>query len=66
VARVEGGETLVLDHEGNELHVLTLSAPMDSLYMDDRRFRHYVTPIRADGRRCHRDMVLMSYERSAA
>jgi hypothetical protein len=57
---------LVLDHEGNELHVLTLSAPMDSLYMDDRRFRHYVTPIRADGRRCHRDMVLMSYERSAA
>jgi len=58
-----GGDTLILDQAGNELHTLTLNAPLDTLYMDDRRFRHYVTPISAAGRHCHRDMILMSYER---
>lgn len=58
-----GGETMILDEVTAQLHTLTLDAPLDTLYMDDRRFRHHVTPISAPGRECHRDMILMSYER---
>jgi hypothetical protein len=58
-----GGETMILDQADRELWSLTLDAPLDTLYMDDRRFRHYVTPIGSVGRQCHRDMILMSYER---
>jgi hypothetical protein len=58
-----GGENLILDQAGGELYAITLNAPLDTLYMDDRRFRHDVTPISAAGRHCHRDMILMSYER---
>ena len=58
-----GGQTMILDQADRELHTLTLDAPLDTLYMDDRRFRHDVTPIGSVGRQCHRDMILMSYER---
>jgi hypothetical protein len=58
-----GGETLILDQADNEVCTLTLDAPMDTIYMDDRQFHHDVTPISAAGRRCHRDMILMSYQR---
>lgn len=58
-----GGETLILDQSNRELQRLTLGSPLDGLYMDDRRYRHHVTPIIADSRPCYRDMILMSYER---
>lgn len=57
-----GGETMILDKSGQLLHTLMLDRPMDTLYMDDRQFRHDVAPITAARRSCYRDMILMSYE----
>jgi hypothetical protein len=58
-----GGETLILDQANQPLHTLMMDGRLDTLYMDDRRFRHDVTPIASIGRQCHRDMILMSFER---
>ncbi|MFI6495685.1 2OG-Fe dioxygenase family protein [Streptomyces sp. NPDC050564] len=57
-----GGETIILDKSDRRLFALTLNAPLDTLCMDDRQFRHYVTPISAKDRHCRRDMILISYQ----
>jgi hypothetical protein len=58
-----GGRNRILNDEHEELASLTLQDPLDTLYMDDRRYVHDVTPIVTNGRPSHRDMILMSYER---
>jgi hypothetical protein len=57
-----GGETMIFDVDGRQQGTLMMESRLDTLYMDDRRFLHDVSPILArEGRRCHRDMILMSY-----
>lgn len=57
-----GGETSLLSDDGRTV-ITTLSEPMDSVYVDDRRFSHDTTPITGAGRTVRRDVLLMSYER---
>jgi hypothetical protein len=46
---IQGGSTRVDDENGVELETSTLAAPLDSLFLDDRRVRHGVSNIgRAD------------------
>jgi hypothetical protein len=58
-----GGETVIMDQAYREVFRLELADPLDTVYMDDRKFRHDVIPISSGDRSCHRDMILMSYER---
>lgn len=58
----DGGETSVLDDTGTVLGTVTLRDPLDAIYVDDRRLRHYTSPIVATGRPAFRDVLLMSFQ----
>lgn len=58
-----GGETTVVPDDGGEPTRLTLTDPMDAVYLDDRRFTHHTTAIESNGRPVHRDVLLTSFER---
>jgi hypothetical protein len=59
-----GGETTVTADEDGIRTTLTLAGPLDSVYLDDRAYTHYTTPIRGEGRAVHRDVLLMSFEQA--
>lgn len=59
---VEGGESTVYTAEAEPLASLTFEQPMDSLFFEDRRMKHYVTPISAGAERAgHRDILAISF-----
>jgi hypothetical protein len=60
-----GGETTLVSDDGRTTS-MTLAEPMDSVYVDDRRFTHDTTPIVGHGREIRRDVLLMSFEQSGA
>ncbi|MGR4883368.1 2OG-Fe dioxygenase family protein [Streptomyces sp. LARHCF249] len=61
---ISGGCTEIRSTGGVLLTRRTLTRPLDTLYADDARVLHDVTPVVWDGRggSGHRDMLLMSYE----
>lgn len=60
-----GGETTLFSGDGLS-STMTLAEPMDAVYVDDRRLSHDTTPIVGNGRAVRRDVLLMSFEQSAA
>ncbi|WP_170140882.1 2OG-Fe dioxygenase family protein [Allonocardiopsis opalescens] len=60
---VTGGCTKIYDIEGALLKFRTFTGRLDSLYADDSRILHDVTPVvlGPDGPTGHRDMLLMSF-----
>lgn len=59
---VAGGESSVYTGEGERLASLTFERPLDSLWFEDRRMKHYVTPISAAGEvPGHRDLLAISF-----
>ena len=61
---VSGGASVVFDDAENRLSEQTFASPLDALYLDDQRLKHYVTPVRlvdpdAEG---HRDVLIIDYE----
>ncbi|MBD0742884.1 hypothetical protein BG418_15550 [Streptomyces sp. CBMA152] len=70
---VEGGVSSVFDDEGRELGRVRLTRPLDSLLVDDRRLRHFTTPVRrrhtvvtAGPSRGWRDVLLVGMRRSTS
>lgn len=62
------GETLIEDDAGNRLAQFTLAQPLDSAFIEDRRVKHGVTPIRpADpaAPSC-RDVLVITWKRGGA
>ncbi len=61
---VDGGgvTTVVADADGSST-VMTLTEPLDSLFLDDRAYVHDTSPIEGDDRTVRRDVLLMSFER---
>lgn len=62
-ANVEGGVTALESAEGTSLGSFTLSDPLDTVFLDDRRVTHGVTPILAlvPSKEAHRDVLVLTY-----
>jgi hypothetical protein len=59
---VSGGQSTVYTADAEPLASLTFERPLDSLLFEDRRMKHYVTPITgAPGRTGHRDVLAISF-----
>jgi hypothetical protein len=56
----QGGITEVLDHDGASVLRTRLAEPGDTIYLDDKRLQHDVSPIEAS-RYGRRDVILCSY-----
>ncbi len=56
-----GGESSVYTYEEKPLVSATFSTPLDALYLEDRKMKHYVSPIRAKGKQGHRDILAISF-----
>jgi len=56
-----GGETSLIA-DGRTAATMTLSEPLDAVYVDDRKYTHDTTPIIGRGRQVTRDVLLMSFE----
>ena len=65
---VAGGVTGIGDAKGRSLGAFTLSEPLDSVFLDDHRVRHGVTPvlILTPGRPAHRDVLVLTFRRADA
>jgi len=63
---VAGGVTAIGDAEGRALGSFTLSEPLDSVFLDDRRVRHGVTPIQIldRDRPAYRDVLVLTFRRA--
>ena len=63
---VAGGVTAIGDAEGRALGSFTLSEPLDSVFLDDRRVRHGVTPIEIldRDRPAYRDVLVLTFRRA--
>jgi hypothetical protein len=64
---VAGGITGIGDARGRSLGSFTLSEPLDSVFLDDHRVRHGVTPIEVldPGRPAHRDVLVLTFRKDA-
>lgn len=60
---VAGGVTGIGDSSGRSLGSFTLSEPLDTVFLDDRRVRHGVTPIEVldAGTPAHRDVLVLTF-----
>jgi hypothetical protein len=47
---VAGGVSSVYSYDEQELASLTFEQPLDSLFLEDRKLKHYVTPIHGSGK----------------
>lgn len=62
---VVGGESTVYTAGERPLATLTFERPLDSLWLEDRKLKHYVTPISAVGpAAAHRDLLAVSFSLS--
>jgi len=66
-SNVEDGVTRIHDDEGRELGAFTLSAPLDAVFLDDRRVLHDVTAIRRldSHRPGSRDVIVITFKKPA-
>ena len=60
---VAGGVTAIGDNDRRSLGSFTLSGALDSVFLDDRRVRHGVTPIEVltPGKPAHRDVLVLTF-----
>jgi hypothetical protein len=59
---ISGGESTVYTREEQPLATLTFEDPLDSLWLEDRNLKHYVTPISAAGPAAgQRDLLAISF-----
>ncbi|QSV63519.1 MAG: 2OG-Fe dioxygenase family protein [Dolichospermum sp. DL01] len=59
---VEGGESTVYTYDERPLATLTFENPLDSLWLEDRKLKHYVTPIKSiHGHIGSRDVLAISF-----
>ena len=61
---VSGGVSNIYDNQFRLLDSFTLSAPMDSIFIDDARVLHDATPILAEGKAgaASRDTLILTYD----
>ena len=65
---LEGGETIIVDDDGNRLAQFVLQDPLDTAMVDDPRVMHGVTPVApADATlpSC-RDVLVLTWKRAGA
>ncbi|MEO8500723.1 MAG: 2OG-Fe dioxygenase family protein [Vicinamibacteria bacterium] len=64
---VAGGKTGIGDADGRALGAFTLTQPMDTVFLDDRRVRHGVTPIEilGPGQPAYRDVLVLTFRTGA-
>lgn len=62
---VSGGMTYVMDANSSSASAITLLNMMDTLYLDDPRMLHYVTPVTAADSRSvgYRDVLVLDFEK---
>ena len=66
---VREGETSTLSLDGRRLGAFTLAEPLDVALVDDARVLHGVTavePLDPLGERAHRDVLVLTYQRTEA
>lgn len=58
---LSGGESTVYTWEEKPIISATFEEPLDTLFLEDRRMKHYVSPIKAKGQEGHRDILAVSF-----
>jgi hypothetical protein len=58
---LSGGESWVYTWEEKPIISATFEEPMDTLFLEDRRMKHYVTPLKAKDKEGHRDILAVSF-----
>ncbi len=58
---ISGGESTVFTWQEEPLASATFTQPLDTLIFEDRRMKHYVSPITADDVQGHRDILAISF-----
>lgn len=63
IARVDvaGGQSTVFTWDEEPLATVTFQDPLDTLIFEDRRMKHYVTPLTAGATEGHRDVLAISF-----
>jgi hypothetical protein len=61
---VRGGRSVLYDNSKNELHSCTLEGSLDTIYADDHRVMHAVSPIspEIDGISAQRDILILDFD----
>lgn len=59
----KGGHSVIYDQKKDPVLEVTLNDPFDSLFVNDRLFTHFTTPVFTEKKAGFRDMLLCSYER---
>lgn len=60
-AHLTGGESTVYTYDEKPIISATFDEPLDSLFLEDRKMKHYVSPISAKNHEGHRDILAISF-----